>query len=203
MTASRWRLVGLLSPLVAAAAALLAWSQAWVVVHLVDDRSVVVGGDVAAPALPPFAIAALALVGALALAGVFFRVVLGVLQALLGLGVSVSGLLVVTDPVASSAPAITEVSGLAGVDSVRTIVAAVDLTPWPSLAVVAGVLGIAAGVLVVVSAQRWPRQSRRYDAVRLVAPDGLGDETAHDQVSPVDTTSAWDSLSDGDDPTNR
>ncbi len=198
MTAARWRLTGLLAPLVAAVAALLTWSQPWVVVLLDDGRTVVAGGDVAAPALPPFALAALALVGALALAGVFFRVVLGALQALLGLGVSVSGIIVITDPVASAVPVITEVSGLAGVESVRTIVVTAEATVWPTLAIVAGALGVLAGILVIASARRWPPRTSKYDAARFSSPS-VGD----DAQAPVDSTSAWDSLSDGDDPTNR
>lgn len=198
MTAARWRLVAVMAPLVAAVVALLTWSQSWVVVVLTDGRTVVASGDVAAPALPPFALAALALVGALALSGVFFRIVLGALQSLLGLGVSVSGIIVLPDPVASAVPVITEVSGLAGVESVRAIVASVETTVWPVLAIIAGVLGVLAGLVVIVSARRWPPRTSRYDAVRLAPP-----ATAPDDQSPVDSTTAWDSLSDGDDPTNR
>ena len=52
--------------------------------------------------MPPFAIAALALVGALSIAGLVFRIVLGLLQALIGLGVVVSGAVALSDPLSAA-----------------------------------------------------------------------------------------------------
>lgn len=192
--ARRIRTLALLLPVVAAAAAVLAWSQPWVAVTLDDGRVVVAGGDVAAPALPPFALAALALVGALALAGPVFRVILGLLQALLGAGVVASGLLVVSDPVAAAAPRVTEVTGVAGTEAVRALVSTVAMTAWPPLAIVAGVAAVVIGVGIAATASRWPARTRRYDAVRLAPADG---------GNSLDRLDAWDALSDGDDPTAR
>jgi len=190
----RIRLFALVLPIVTAALALLAWSQAWVFVMLGDGRGVVTAGDVAAPAIPPFALAALALVGALSLAGVFFRVVLGVLQALLGLGIAVSGVLALADPLATAAPGITEASGVDGVDAVRALAEQVDVTIWPVVAVVAGVAAAVIGIGIAITASRWPVRTRRYDQSRL--------EPAAGAASP-NRLDVWDALSDGDDPTSR
>jgi len=190
----RTRLLALMMPIVTAAIALLAWSQAWVLVMLGDGRSVVTAGDVAAPAIPPFALAALALVGALSLAGAFFRVVLGVLQALLGFGIAASGALALADPLQAAAPRITEATGVDGVDAVRALVEQVDVTIWPVVAVVAGVAAVVIGIGIAITASRWPMRTRRYDQSRL--------EPAAGSASP-NRLDAWDALSDGDDPTAR
>lgn len=192
--ARRIRMLALLFPVLAAAAALVAWSQPWVALTLDDGRVVIAGGDAAAPALPPFALAALAVVGALALAGPVFRVILGAMQALLGAGIIASGALVLSDPVDAGALPVTEATGVAGTESVRALVVEVATTPWPSVAMVVGAAAVLVGVGIAVTARRWPARSRRYDAVRLAAADGEGR---------LDRLDAWDALSDGDDPTAR
>lgn len=192
--ARRIRMLALLLPVVAAAAAFLAWSQPWVLATLDDGRVVVAGGDVAAPALPPLALAALALVGALALAGPVFRVILGLLQALLGAGIAASGALVLSDPLAAAAPRITEATGVAGVEAVRPLVETLGTTAWPGAAIVAGAAAVLIGLAIAATATRWPARSRRYDAVRTAPVDG---------AQRLDRLDAWDALSDGDDPTAR
>lgn len=192
--ARRIRMLALLLPVVAAAAAFLSWSQPWVLATLDDGRVVVAGGDVAAPALPPLALAALALVGALALAGPVFRVILGLLQALLGAGIAASGALVLSDPLAAAAPRITEATGVAGVEAVRPLVEALATTTWPGAAIVAGAAAVLIGLAIAATATRWPARSRRYDAVRTAPADG---------AQRLDRLDAWDALSDGDDPTAR
>lgn len=190
----RVRLLALLVPLVVGATAFLAWSQPWVIVTLTDERVVIAAGDAAAPAVPPLALAALALVGALALAGLVFRVLLGLLQSLLGLGIAVSGLLAIGDPIAAAATRITELTGIAGDAAVAALVAQTTLTAWPAVAIAAGVAGIAVGLVIATTASRWPARTRRYDAVRLAPAEGSGHSARLD---------AWDALSDGDDPTAR
>ncbi len=190
----RIRVLALTLPIVAAAIALLAWSQVWVVVVLSDGREVITAGDGAAPAIPPFALAALALVGALSLTGVFFRVVLGLVQSLLGVGIAVSGVLALTDPVQAAAAAITDATGVDGLDSVRSLVDTVQLSMWPSIAILAGVVGVVLGIMIATTATRWPQRTRRFDQSRLGAAEGSGNP---------DRLDAWDALSDGDDPTAR
>lgn len=190
----RVRTLALLLPVVAAAVAFLAWSQEWVSVVLDDGRTVVAAGDAAAPAVPPFAIAALALVGALALAGTVFRVVLGLLQALLGIGIAVSGASVLADPLTAALGPLTEATGIDGITGVSALVSSVGVSIWPAVAIAAGAAAVAIGLGIAATASRWPQRTRRYDAVRL-SPAG--------QSERVDRLDAWDALSDGDDPTAR
>lgn len=197
MSGARLRLLAIIVPLGTSVLAFLAWSQPWVEVALTDGRELVAYGDVAAPAVPPLAIAALALVGALALAGPVFRVVLGLLQALLGAGIIASGVLTITDPVQSAAATISSATGVEGLDSVRELVVLAATTGWPAFAIAAGALGVAIGVLTAITASRWPQRTRRFDAVRLAAID------ESESTPPPDRQEAWDALSDGDDPTAR
>lgn len=197
MTGARVRLLAIVAPLITSSLALLAWSQPWAEVVLTDGRRLIVGGDVAAPAIPPLAIAAFALVGALALAGIVFRVILGLLQALLGAGISASGALALVGPVQSAAASITAATGVEGLASVRELVAEVGTTAWPVTAIVAGAVAIVIGLGIAVSASRWPVRTRRYDAVRLTSADAPAETHGEQQLD------AWDALSDGDDPTNR
>ena len=124
-------------------------------------------------------------------AGPFFRVVLGTLQALLGVAVVFSAIVALSDPVAASAPAISEATSIAGDDPVRALVESVAISPWPFVALAAGVLLVVNATLILVTARRWPGSSRKYQAVRL--------EPATDERSAVDD---WDSLTGGDDPTD-
>jgi len=62
-------------------------------------------------------------------------------------------------------------------------------TAWPWIALVAGVVAIAAGVFAAVASGGWPAMGRRYE------PAGSA------KRGPVTETSIWDRLDEGDDPT--
>jgi hypothetical protein len=185
-------------PLVLLAAALLAlatlisWTQVWFTVTLQDGARLDIDGQVAAPALSALALASLVLVGALSIAGPFFRLVFGVLESLIGVAVVFSSVLAVTDPVAASGPAISVATGLAGDRAVAASVDSLASAAWPWIALVCGVLIVLAGAAIVALGRRWPGSSRRYQATRLENADGAR--------SPVDD---WDALSGGADPTTR
>jgi uncharacterized membrane protein (TIGR02234 family) len=186
MTPARLRLVTLVGIAVVAALALLAWSQPWFRIA-VDTRVITVGGSVAGSALPALALASLAVILALALAGPFFRTVLGVLEALLGVGMITTSAFALANPVVASLPAITKATGLAGDGS--SVAGAHTATGWPVLAVVAGVLAILVGLLTAVTARRWPTSSRRFSRTRT------------EPEAEADPVREWDALSEGDDPT--
>lgn len=190
----RVRLLALLLPVGVAAAALLAWTQPWVTLELADGRTIVAAGDAAAPAVPPFALAGLALVGALTLAGLVFRIILGLLQSLLGAGLIASGVLAISDPVAASLGPLTAATGVDGLDSVRALVESSTVSAWPWVAMVAGAAGMVIGVAIALTASRWPQRTRRFDTVTFAS--GSVD-------SRTERLDAWDALSDGDDPTAR
>ena len=197
MSQRRVKMLAMVLPIAVAAIALLAWSQTWIEVTLDDDRVLAVGGGVAAPAIPPLAIAGLALVGALALAGIVFRVILGLMQAVLGVGIVASAAVALADPVLAASSSITEATGIEGSSSVREIVTQSVSTAWPVVALAVGLAAIVVGIGISATAHHWPGRVRKYDALRTVdtAPQAPGDGR-HD----VD---AWDALSDGDDPTAR
>ncbi|MGN6326257.1 Trp biosynthesis-associated membrane protein [Pseudolysinimonas sp.] len=190
MTAARLRLVSLLAVGAVAALALLAWSQTWFRIT-VDGRVLAVGGSVAGAAMPALALTSLAVILALALAGPFFRAVLGVLEALLGVAMITTSAFALADPVAASLPAITKATGLAGRSD--AVAGAHEATGWPVLAIVAGVLAVLVGLAIAVTSRRWPSSSRRFTRTRTEAADATAAE--------ADPVREWDALSEGDDPT--
>ncbi|MBC7441661.1 MAG: Trp biosynthesis-associated membrane protein [Ramlibacter sp.] len=207
--ARRLKLAHILVVLLASGLALLAWTQTWVNAVVAQSgtarQSLEVTGATASPALTALAMAGIALAGALTIAGPVIRVILGLLEVLLGFSVFLAAFLAVGDPAAASAGAITKVTGVSGKESVLDGVVSAALTPWPYLALLAGVLMAAIGVSLLVTARRWPGPTTRYQAVRF-APAGspgvtdaaaLGDDadTEHDAVDD------WDGLSRGEDPT--
>jgi hypothetical protein len=192
MTPQRLRLSLLLSSAALSALTLLAWTQQWFVVVLVDGQRLPVDGQIAAAGLSALALAGLALVGALTIAGPVFRVVLGSVQLFLGATVLYSAVLVVIDPVAASAATISEATGIAGSESVAAVVASVEQSAWPWVTLIIGALIVIAGIGILATRRRWPVSSRKYQAVGLEPTDG--------ERSSVDD---WDALSDGGDPTSR
>src|SRR5690606_20170766 len=139
MTPARGR--GLLLAITALLAALvfLAWSQPWFSLELTassgDPVPREVRGDVAVSALAPLALAVLAIVAALALAGPVFRIVFGVLESLLGACVIAVTAVSLGDPAAASAHAVTDVTGVSGADSVRELISSVAVSVWPTVAI--------------------------------------------------------------------
>lgn len=208
MAARRLKLVVILGVLLPSALALVAWTQVWIEARLDPSgsatRSLDVTGATAAPALTALALAGVALAGALSIAGPVIRVVLGLLEILMGFSVALAAVLAMIDPAGSSAALVTANTGIAGRASIADGVSATVSTPWPYAALLAGVMMIAAGIAVLVTGRRWPAPGSRYQAVRFEsAPVGSGNavpssESAADAADAVD---AWDGLTRGEDPT--
>lgn len=188
MTGTRLRLTLVLAGLALGGLVLLAWTQEWIAVWLMDGTRLVVAGQQAAPALSALALSTLALSAALTIAGRGLRRVLGTIEALIGAAVVTSALAVVADPVGASSSTITDATAVAGAHSVAALVQSAVPGLWPWAAVLAGSLLVAAGVAVLVTASRWPGPSRKYE------PEADRTATA---------SGAWDALSEGDDPTSR
>lgn len=189
MTPRRLKLILLASGLLLAGVVFAGWTQQWFSVALVDGPTLGVTGDIAAPALSTLALTCLVLIGALSIAGPFFRVVLGVLQLLLGATMVLSGVLALVDPVKASSASITDATGIAGAAPVAALVASVAVTAWPWVATIAGALIAVTGVAVAVTGKYWPGSSRKYSPVQL--------EPAESRTAVDD----WDALSGGSDPT--
>jgi hypothetical protein len=188
VTPSRLRLISMAAIIVEAGLVSLAWSQTWFLLRL-SGAEYPVGGDVAGGALLPLALASLTLVLALALAGPVFRVILGVLDALLGLCVVVVCIWALSDPVRASVPVLTDATGLLDDEGFRDLAGA-PATIWPYVALAAGILMVVTGLFIAVTSRAWPASGGRYSRSRLETPAG---DAVHD----------WDALSDGDDPTDR
>jgi hypothetical protein len=191
VTGRRIKQILLLGGIAVSGLVFLGWTQPWFTVVVTEGPTLSVAGDVAAPALSTLALTCLVLVGALTIAGPFFRVVLGALQTALGATIVLSGVLALVDPVKASSATISDATGIAGNDSIHALVASVAVSAWPWVSTVAGGLLAALGLAVAVTGRRWPGSSRKYSAVKL------------EPEAPRSAVDDWDSLSDGSDPTSR
>jgi uncharacterized membrane protein (TIGR02234 family) len=178
---------------VAAGLALLAsgqtWGeQIWVRRPPLPPATAVVSGGEAAPLVSAAALVLLAAAGALLAVRGIGRVLVGLLMAVAGVGITwasarvLGGLSAVSDQLRAS--------GVPAEDLTSDVAPA-----WPVVATVAGVLGIAAGLLAAVRGPRWPAMGRRYERGGA-APAGSGPRT-DDEV----TRDAWSALDRGVDPT--
>lgn len=187
----------LLASIVLSGLTLICWTGQWYLLRLSaaanGHSTLSITGDIAAPALIALALASLALVAALAIAGPFFRLILGILQMLIGFTVAFSAIRAEADPVRASSQAISTATGIGGEHSIAALVQSVSQGPWPILAIVVGVLTFALGIFVIVSGRRWPSASDRYRQPVRLEPADPGENAVAD----------WDSLSGGSDPTSR
>lgn len=192
----RSRRLAVLLVLAGALAALLSGTQRWVGAAVRDvpgtDTVSAAGGSVAA-GVPALALVALAGAVVLLTAGPVARTLAAILLLAAGPGITVLAVLVLADPAAALAPALTAATGTRG-----GVARDVAVTAWPVLAAVAGAL-VAAGAAVALARGRfWPGPSRRYE--RDGAPSGAAAAS-----TPAPTTrnelDDWNALSRGEDPT--
>jgi uncharacterized membrane protein (TIGR02234 family) len=139
-----------------------------------------------------FTLTGFALVLAVLLAGPVFRIVLGVLQVLVGGCLAAAAAIGLGDPLRAAGPVLAEATGLTG-PAARALVQSTATTAWPAIAVAAGVALALLGVLLAVGAPRWPRATRRFERSRMAPADG--------EAGPADPIGEWDALSKGEDPT--
>ena len=193
----RARSIGVLATLAGGAVGVMSSTQTWIHVVLADATAsdVAVPGATAIPVLVPLSLAVLALGAALSIVGRVLRVVFGVLTVAIGVLLAVLSIPVVAGPpVSAIAPAVTEITGIAGDTAVAALVGSAAVTPWPVVTVVIGVLLACAGVFVAVTGVRWPTGGRKYQAAARRA--------ASRDEGPLDAIDSWDDLSRGDDPTS-
>lgn len=209
MSRARMKLPAVLATIVGSGLVLLSWSQAWFDLELADASAqgsgepIAVAGGIASPALAALGLAGLALVAALAIAGPAIRLVLGLVEVVLGACVLIASGISLGDPVAAVAPAVTEATGVTGSAPTAELVASATATAWPVAAVAGGVLLAAAGLIVLVTGSRWPSSSKRYRAARLDADDAATSVPPSDLAASDRAIDDWDELSRGEDPTGR
>lgn len=190
---SRARLVTVLALLAAGALGLIAGTQTWVRAELADGATapLAVAGAAAVPVWSPLCLALLAVGAMLSIAGPVLRFVGGALALAVAGSMAFAVTPIIAGPPADSvAAAVADSTGISGVTALSELVAGLTLTAWPFTGAAAAVVGIAAAVLVLTTARRWPDSGRRYRS-----PVEAGSSTSTD---PIDS---WDALSRGADPT--
>ncbi|TYP84914.1 Trp biosynthesis-associated membrane protein [Blastococcus xanthinilyticus] len=178
---------------VAGALALSAAGQQWAGVT-VERRAPfppvagALSGTDAAPLVPAAGLVLLAAALALLAVRGAGRIAVGVAMAAAGVALLWAGVRVLAGGVADAAA---DLPGFSGGDVTST---AVDVTVgWPALAVVAGVLAAAVGVLVAVRGRSWPGMGQRYERSSAPARERSAEDRADD---------AWKALDRGEDPTD-
>jgi uncharacterized membrane protein (TIGR02234 family) len=179
---------------VAGGLALVAGSQSWAAVTAerrapLPPVAGVLSGAEAAPLVPATGLVLLAAAVALLAVRRAGRIVVGLLLATAGGVLAWSGVRALTGGLADAAGGLPGMGGPAGEVTVDVA------TAWPVVAAVAGLLGVGAGLLVVLRSRSWPAMGRRYERAPGSAPTGRP-ETDEDRAQ-----AAWKALDRGEDPT--
>lgn len=180
-------LVCLLIPALAFVTTLFPWIHANVssVMSTVD---VDVKGTDAAPAVSALGLVALAGVLAVRIAGKVLRLIISIVIALAGVGMVISALTAALNPSDAAMTKVGEATGTTGPGGDYVV------TVWPWLTLVLGVATILAAVWLWWSSRSWKATSRRYERTSQHSVEK--GENPH-----ADDIDAWDSLSEGEDPT--
>jgi hypothetical protein len=169
-------------------------TQTWLTVHLDPQQLGQAGGEGglqvqgSKAATTVTALALVALAGGLAasLAGKIARWVITAIIVLAAAGIIAAAATVLADPLAAAQGSIAAATGVSGGS------ADVSVSAFPVLAVVAGFLLAACGLLVVPAGRHWKSRTKYDTAVA---------GTTGPPAGPVDEIDSWDRLSRGDDPT--
>jgi hypothetical protein len=160
----------------------------WWVATLVSRQSVEVSGTSASALLWSVGAVALAAYGLQFTLRGLVRKITAALQLIAGVAFASVAIAVASDPLASTLEGVTSLTGVAGQNAL-VLVDSVSITGWHLSAVLSGLLVAASGALAILM----PDRSVSADRFARHASTG----------SVEDSVSAWDSLSDGTDPTRR
>ncbi|GEL93461.1 Trp biosynthesis-associated membrane protein [Cellulomonas composti] len=167
----------------------------WLTAHgtsaLAGDVTVRVPGSHAAPAIVGAAFVLAAAAAALALVGRIGRWVVAVVVVGAGVLVVAGAVGVLADPGGAAAGAVADATGVAHV------VGDVEVSVWPWVAAVLGLVTVVCGGWLVRASRAWAG-SGRHD-VDAGGAGGTAD-AAHASAPVDDERAAWDALSRGDDP---
>lgn len=214
--------IALLGAAITAAVALPDWVRGTVDDPVLGHHAASASGQAAAPALLPLGLLALAAVLVSAVTGRAGRMLGGVLAAAAGLGAAWLAVGVLRDGSAVLARSVAGSVGRSGTAPVSSV----NVTAWPWLALLGGVLTVLGGIAIAYGGPGWSGMSSRYErpaqhvagAAAPPAPDassppgpaapdlprspqgGQAEEQA-DQRARRKAVEDWDSLSRGEDPT--
>lgn len=174
------------------ASTLSTWIRAEVTTVL--DTSVIdISGADAASTVSALALVALVASVALRIAGPRLRKILSVLMIVAGLGLAISAYGVYSDPQVAAA---SQVSAATGTTAAAN---SYELTAMPWVGVCAGVLVVLCGVWAFVASSQW-QSGRKYDRSNSTQVRAGREENPDENPDDIDT---WDSLTAGEDPTDR
>lgn len=174
------------------ASTLSTWIRAEVTTVL--DTSVIdISGADAASTVSALALVALVASVALRIAGPRLRKILSVLMIVAGLGLAISAYGVYSDPQVAAA---SQVSAATGTTAAAN---SYELTAMPWVGVCAGVLVVLCGVWAFVASSQW-QSGRKYDRSNSTQVRSGREENPDENPDDIDT---WDSLTAGEDPTDR
>lgn len=192
---ARSRSLSVFGVLLAGAMGLIASTQTWISVVIADGASapLEVAGASAIAVLAPLSLAAMALGIALSIIGRVLRWVFAGLAVVIGAALTWLTLSIILGPPASAVTgAVTEATGIAGEDSIVSLIESMTLTAWPYVALACWIVLIGAGAFALATARSWKSSGKKYRTA-----------TAHAHTDgPLDAVDSWDDLSRGDDPTN-
>jgi uncharacterized membrane protein (TIGR02234 family) len=183
---------------VAGGLALSAGGQTWADVTVerqppLPPLSAVLTGSDAAPLVPAAGLVLLAAALALLAVRGAGRAVVGLLMAAAGGMLAWSGVRALTGGLQDAATGVPGVGRAAGPVTVDLAAA------WPVLTVLAGVVGIAAGLVAVMRGRSWPAMGRRYEREGAATPSTVADRRP--QTDEDRAQAAWKALDRGEDPT--
>ena len=210
MNYRRFKSMSLLAAIVLSAMVLIGWSQTWFVFDVSfaegQSRPLDISGQQVASALSALGLTGFALTAALSLAGILLRRILGILLFLLGVGIFFATIAPWADPISAAAPALTALSAISDVETLRTFVLSTSTTAWPGVSAVMGLLFLPLGILIFFTAGKWGTASRKFERTSKKAASptsslGVADAPAQMEDVSAQNIDAWDALSHGDDPT--
>ena len=178
-------------------------TQTWLTVHLdpaqlgqaVNSQDgLQVQGSKAATTVTALALVALAGGLAASIAGRIARWIITALILLAAAGIVSAAAIVIADPLAAAQGSIAAATGITG-SNVN-----VDVTVFPALAVVAGIL-LGLSALLIVPAGRYWKSRTKYDTPAAGSAAGTPAGGSAAPAGPADEIDSWDRLSRGDDPT--
>lgn len=200
----------LLTAVVLSAMVLIGWSQTWFIFNVSfadgQSRPVDISGQQVASALSALGLTGFALTAALSLAGILLRRILGVLFFLLGIGIFFATISPWVDPISAAAPALTSLSAISDVETLRTFVISTSTTAWPGVTAVIGLIFLPLGILIFFTAGKWGTASRKFERTSKNTTSSSGSQgvppaQGHMEDVSAQNIDAWDALSHGDDPT--